>query len=60
MIKFVLAIVVVCLTGCATFYDSQDPCQREPYPSFCGAGELTQEEIIQRLYRERIEVDNRD
>ena len=58
--KFILAIVTVCLTGCATFYDSQDPCQREPYPSFCGAGNLTQEEIIQRYYREHKQVDNRD
>lgn len=58
--KYILAIVTVCLTGCATFYDSQDPCQQEPYPSFCGAGELTQEEIIQRYYRERNEVDTRD
>ena len=24
------------LSGCATYFDSQDPCQQEPYPSFCG------------------------
>ena len=39
--KLFLIVVVVCLSGCssiADYYDSQDPCQQQPYPSFCGAG----------------------
>ena len=29
-------IILTMLSGCATYFDSQDPCQQEPYPSFCG------------------------
>ena len=38
--KLFLTVVVVCLSGCssiADYYDSQDPCQQQPYPSFCGS-----------------------
>jgi len=37
--KLFLIVVVVCLSGCssiADYYDSQDPCQQQPYPSWCG------------------------
>ena len=34
----VLVISMLSLSGCAAYFDAQDPCQREPYPSFCGAG----------------------
>ena len=32
-----LLVLAFVLSGCASYYDSQDPCQTEPYPSFCGA-----------------------
>jgi hypothetical protein len=30
-------IILAMLSGCATYFDSQDPCQQEPYPDFCGS-----------------------
>jgi len=35
------------LSGCATYFDSQDPCQQEPYPDFCGSYEEPMPVIIQ-------------
>jgi len=37
----ILVISMLSLSGCAAYFDAQDPCQREPYPSFCGAGMST-------------------
>jgi uncharacterized protein YceK len=48
--KLFLTVVVVCLSGCssiADYYDSQDPCQRKPYPDFCGSYEEPMPVIIQ-------------
>lgn len=51
--KLILAVIAFCLSGCASYYDSQDPCQREPYPSYCGGGKLSTHRMIERFYQER-------
>jgi len=51
-VKALGLIILAMLSGCATFYDNQDPCQSEPYPSYCGAGDLPQSEILERIYEE--------
>jgi len=37
----ILVISMLSLSGCAAYFDAQDPCQRQPYPSFCGASMST-------------------
>ena len=32
--KAIGLIILAMLSGCATYFDSQDPCQQEPYPAF--------------------------
>jgi len=46
--KLLILIIAVTLTGCATppkwlaaHYNNQDPCQRDPYISYCGASHST-------------------
>jgi len=48
--KILFAILIIPLTGCtavANYYDSQDPCQRKPYPSYCGSAVEPYPVIIQ-------------
>ena len=42
LLFLILVVVLLSLTGCssiANYYDSQDPCQQQPYPSWCGASD---------------------
>jgi uncharacterized protein YceK len=38
-VKVIVLIILAMLSGCATYFDSQDPCQQQPYPSWCGASD---------------------
>jgi len=39
--KLLVMVLALGLSGCAAYFDAQDPCQRAPLPSWCGAGMTT-------------------